>query len=143
VRSGKVRELAEQHQIKIRFLLVGAMNTVVGLSVFPILYFLTAPVGFHYLGILTISQALCVTFSFLTSKFLVFRTTGGYLREFGKYVTFHLSYFLVNLAALPALVELAGMNPVWAQTLFAVLVIVSSYFWHSRITFSMTKNPHQ
>lgn len=130
---------ADRHQVKVRFLMAGALNTAIGLAVYPALYFLAAPLKLHYLVILAISQVLCVTFAFLTSKFLVFRTSGNYLRESGKFLTFHLSYFLVNLAALPALVELVGMNPVWAQTLFAVLVIVTSYFWHSRITFSSPK----
>ena len=136
---GKVRSLADQHQTKIRFLIAGAFNTTIGLALFPAIYFLAAPMKLHYLVILTISQVLCISFAFLTSKFLVFRTSGNYLRETGKFLTFHLTYFLVNLAALPALVEFVGMNPVWAQTLFAVLVIVTSYFWHSRITFSSSK----
>ena len=135
----KVRSLADQHQTKIRFLIAGAFNTTIGLALFPAIYFLAAPTKLHYLVILTISQVLCISFAFLTSKFLVFRTSGNYLRETGKFLTFHLTYFLVNLAALPALVEFVGMNPVLAQTLFAVLVIVTSYFWHSRITFSSSK----
>ena len=131
--------IASRHQTKVRFLLAGALNTAIGLAVYPGLYFLAAPLKLHYLTILAVSQVVCVAFAFLTNKFLVFRTSGNYLRESGKFLTFHLSYFLLNLAALPALVELAGMNPVWAQTLFAVLVIVTSYFWHSRITFSSSK----
>lgn len=133
------RRLADRHQTKVRFLLAGVFNTALGLAVYPALYFLAAPLKLHYLTILAISQVVCVTIAFLTNKFLVFRTSGNYLREYGKFITFHLSYFLVNLAALPVLVEFAGMNPVWAQTLFAVLVIVSSYFWHSRITFGSTR----
>jgi putative flippase GtrA len=123
------------HQTKVRFLLAGALNTAIGLAAYPALYFFTAPLKFHYLTILALSQVGCISFAFLTNKFLVFRTSGNYLPESGKFLAFHLSYFLVNLAALPALVNLAGMKPVWAQTLFAVLVIVTSYFWHSRITF--------
>ena len=133
------RCFADRHQTKVRFLLAGMLNTAIGLAVYPALYYLAAPLKLHYLIILAISQVLCIGFAFLTSKFLVFRTKGNYLKESGKFLTFHLTYFLVNLAALPALVEFAGMNPVWAQTLFAVLVIVTSYFWHSRITFSSTK----
>lgn len=131
-----VLNLVNRHQTKIRFLLVGVLNTAVGLTVYPAIYFLVTPLRSHYLTILTISQVLCVTFSFLTTKFMVFRTSGNYLREFGKFGTFHLSIFIINLVALPVLVELAGMNPVWAQMLFTVLVIASSYFWHSRITFA-------
>ncbi len=136
---GVCRHFASEHQTKIRFLLAGALNTAIGLTTYPVLYFFTKPLKLHYLTILVLSQVLCVAFSFLTNKFLVFRTSGNYLRESGGFLTFHVLYFLVNLAALPALVEFAGMNPVLAQTLFAVLVIVTSYFWHSRITFSSSK----
>jgi putative flippase GtrA len=131
--------LANQHREKIRFLLAGVLNTVIGLAVYPILYFAAGSFKLHYLVILTISQVICIAFAFLTNKFFVFKTSGNYVKEVGKFLTFHLAYFLVNLAALPALVELLGMTPVWAQTSFAVLVIISSYFWHSRITFSSKK----
>ena len=132
----KVRNLADQHQTKIRFLIAGAFNTAIGLALFPALYFLAAPMKLHYLVILSISQVLCISFAYLTSKFLVFRTSGNYLHEAAKYLSFHLTIFLVNLAVLPILVEFAGMNPIMAQMIFAVLVIATSYFWHSRITFS-------
>jgi putative flippase GtrA len=99
-------------------------------------YFLLAPFRLHYMVVLGITQITCVAFAYLTNKFLVFRTAGNYLRESGKFVLFHLSYFLVNLAALPLLVEIAGMSPVWGQTMFAVAVIITSYFWHSNITFA-------
>lgn len=134
-----IRRIADQHGTKVRFLLAGFFNTVLGLITYPALYFLTAPLELHYLTILVISQVICVSIAFLTNKFLVFQSSGNVLLEFGKFITFHLSYFLVNLAALPVMVELAGMKPVWAQLLFAGLVIVTSYFWHSRITFSSTK----
>jgi len=153
----KSRCLANQHQTKIRFVLAGALNTGFGLGAYPALYYLLATQKLHelmlmgvqkvhylimlttipyYLIVLTVSQIVCVTFAYLTNKFLVFRTKGNYGTEFMKFITFHLSYFLVNLAALPVLVVFFGINPIIAQTSFAVMVIVSSYFWHSRITFS-------
>lgn len=131
--------LVGEHETKVRFILAGAFNTGLGLAVFPVLYLALNPLGLHYLAVLTISQLFCVTVAFLTNKFLVFRTSGNYLKEYGRFIMFHLSYFLVNLVALPMLVEIMHMNPIWAQTLFAVLVIVSSYFWHSRITFRAGK----
>lgn len=130
------RRLAVQHETKVRFLFAGALNTAVGLATYPALYFLLASLELHYMAILLISQVLCVAFSYLTNKYLVFRTTGNVLREFAKFVTFHLGYLLLNLVSLPLLVEFLHMNPVVGQTLFAVLVIVSSYFWHDNITFS-------
>lgn len=128
--------LIRRHETKVRFLLAGALNTVVGLAAYPALFFLLAPLKLHYMVVLGITQVACVAFAYLTNKFLVFRTAGNYLRESGKFVLFHLSYFLVNLAALPFLVEIIGMSPVWGQTLFAVAVIITSYFWHSKITFA-------
>jgi putative flippase GtrA len=128
--------LIRRHETKVRFLLAGALNTAVGLAAYPALFFLLAPLKLHYMMVLGITQVTCVAFSYLTNKFLVFRTVGNYLRESGKFVLFHLSYFLVNLVALPLLVEVIGMSPVWGQTLFAVAVIITSYFWHSNVTFA-------
>jgi putative flippase GtrA len=130
------RRLIRLHETKVRFLLAGALNTVVGLAAYPALFFLLAPLKLHYMVVLAITQVSCVAFAYLTNKFLVFRTVGNYLRESGKFALFHLAYFLVNLVALPLLVEIFGMSPVWGQTLFAVAVIITSYFWHSNITFA-------
>ena len=69
------------------------------------------------------------------NKFLVFKTQGNYIPELLKFFTFHLSHFIINLAALPILVELFKFEPVLAQIFFAITVIISSYFWQSRITF--------
>jgi putative flippase GtrA len=124
------------HRVKIRFFFTGILNTVVGLGTFPALYYLLESRQFHYLVILTITQVLCICFAYLTNKFLVFKTKGNYANEFSKFITFHLSYFAINLVMLPLMVVGLNFNPVIAQTLFAVTVIVSSYFWHSRITFS-------
>ena len=132
----ETRKLIRLHGTKIRFLFTGALNTVFGLAAYPTLYFLLVPLRVHYMIVLGITQIVNMTFSFLTNKFLVFRTSGNYLREGGRFVLFHLSYFLINLIALPMLVEIAGMRPVWGQTLFAIIVIVTSYFWHSNITFA-------
>jgi putative flippase GtrA len=89
--------LVRRHETKVRFLLAGALNTVVGLAAYPVLFFLLARLKLHYMVVLGITQVTCVAFSYLTNKFLVFRTVGNYLRESGKFVLFHLSYFLVNL----------------------------------------------
>lgn len=133
------REILERHQTNFRFLLVGILNTAVGLTVFPALYYIFEPFNFHYLVILTVSHIICVSFAFFNTKHFVFKTTGNYLKESGKYCFFHLMNLLVNMLVLPVLVELAGMSPVWAQTLFTIALVTISYFWHSRITFSIPK----
>ena len=129
--------LVKIHGTKARFLLVGALNTAVGLCVFPLLFFLIRPEKTQYLYILAISYLICILFSFITNKSLVFRTTGNYTTEFRKFLIFHLFNFLLNLTFLPVLVEVVGIDPVYAQTLFTLLVVLTSYFWHSRITFKI------
>ena len=133
------RNLADRHQTKVRFLFAGVLNTIFGLGTYYVIYSFLSPLKFHYMTILVISHAVCTTFAFITNKFLVFKTSGNYLAEYGKFIGFQLPYFLINLMVLPILVEFVGINPVWAQMEFAVLANLASYFWHSRITFSTTK----
>jgi putative flippase GtrA len=125
-----------QHEVKIRFFFAGLFNTLVGLATFPIFYFALSSYELHYLKILSLSQIFCVCVAFITNKFLVFRTRGNYMTEFIKFISFHLAYFFINLISLPVLVEFLNFNPVTGQFLFAIVVIISSYFWHSKITFT-------
>jgi putative flippase GtrA len=129
-------EFAQRHAQKVRYLLAGGLNTAVGLAAYPVLYFGLARFEPHYLAILVASQAFCICFAYLTNKFLVFKTKGNYVNETLKFISFHLAYFLLNLVVLRFLVERLQVPPVWAQMGFAVLVIISSYLWHSKITFS-------
>lgn len=124
------------HGQKLRFFVAGGLNTVVGLAAFPALFFLLQPLELSYMVVLAISQGLCIGFSYLTNKFLVFRTAGDYMGESLRFTAFHLGYFVLNLVVLRFCVENLGFPPVPSQLGFAVLVIITSYLWHSRITFS-------
>jgi putative flippase GtrA len=128
-----------RHAVKIRFLLAGGLNTCFGLAAFPALYYLLAFLDLHYLVILSMSHVLSVSFAFVTNKYLVFKTVGNTRQEYGRFIIFHAGHLAFNLAALTVLVHLSGLSPVWLQIIFAIAVIVSSYFWHSRITFSSKK----
>jgi putative flippase GtrA len=133
-------EFADKHGQKVRFVLAGGLNTIVGLAAYPFLYYFLRPLGLGYLAVLAVSQVLCICFSYLTNKFLVFKTKGNYVREYCKFVLFHLTYFAVNVAVLGLLVEQFALSPVWSQLGFAGLVIITSYLWHSKITFAHRKS---
>lgn len=128
--------LIRKNKIKIRFLFAGGFNTLFGLAAFPALYFILNPLGFHYLKILAISYAICIVEAYLVNKLLVFKTLGNYTREFMRFVVFYLGYFLVNLAVLPIFVEYCSIQPVLGQIIIVFVLFISSYFWHSRFTFS-------
>jgi putative flippase GtrA len=126
--------------LKKRYVAVGAVNTLIGLSAFPFLYWMLGSLRIHYVFVLMASQVFCVTAAFSMYKFFVFKTAGNYLREFMKFTSFYLVYFLSSVALLPLLVELFGMHPLLSQLLISVGIIISSFFWHSRITFAHLKN---
>lgn len=125
----------------LRFLIAGGANTALGLAFYPALLWAVPWLRTHYLVALGIAQAVCLCFAFATYKLAVFRTRGDVLREFARFASFYLANYAANWAALPALVELAGADPVWAQLAFNAVVIVGSYFWHSRVTFVEPRAP--
>jgi len=120
---------------KFRFVIVGGINTLIGLSTFPLIFWFLAPLNLHYLIILLISQFLCINFSFFMNKWFVFRSHGDYLNEYLKFILFHISHIILNFVFLPILVELFAIQPIIAQFIFSILVIASSYVWYSKITF--------
>jgi putative flippase GtrA len=96
---------------------------------------LLKPFGIGYIKALIFSQIICITFSFISNKYFVFKTKGNIKKEYPKFFAFYGIYFVLNLLCLPAMVEVLNMNPMIAQTLFSIAIVVSSYFWHNTITF--------
>jgi putative flippase GtrA len=130
-----IRNFARLHETKLRFLVAGGVNTALGLTLFPFLYLVLRPLRIHYVYLLVASGVICVLFSFLTNKLFVFRTHGNWLRELFRFVMFHLSQIALSLAGVPFLVEFTGVSPIVAQPPFAILVILTSYFWHKHVSF--------
>ncbi len=129
------RTYFSRNETKIRFLFAGGLNTIVGLALFPLLMFVFDGRGVHYLVVLVISGLIGINFAFLTSKYFVFRTKGNLLKEYTKFVSFYLLYLIINLFALPVLVNFFDLSPIWAQFLFVMTTFIASWLWHSRITF--------
>ncbi len=118
----------------IRYLLAGGLNTLFGLSIYPILIFVFK-LRDHYLLALLLAQAIGLVFAFSTYKAAVFRTKGNIVREFGKFIPVYLINYAVAWISVPLLVEKAGWHPVVVQVMFATICIISSYIWHNLLTF--------
>ena len=125
----------EKNKKKIKFILIGGLNTMFGLAIYPFLLWILKSFKIHYLIILLFCQFISITFAYFMYKLFVFRTKGNYLREFLKFSSFYLSILLINLIALPILVEGFNIPIVLSQIIFTFVVIVLSYFWHSKISF--------
>ncbi|TGX50465.1 GtrA family protein [Sphingomonas gei] len=119
----------------LRFLIAGGVNTLVGLTFYPLLLWAMPPMRTHYLVALGIAQITCLLFAFTTYKYGVFRTRGNVVREFGTFSGFYLVNYAANWAVLPLLVEIVGVHPSVVQTGFTLIVIATSWLWHSRVTF--------
>jgi putative flippase GtrA len=119
----------------LRFMLAGAANTAFGLAIYPLLLWSVPVLHTHYLIALGIAQAISLCFAFATYKIGVFRTRGNIAREFGTFSSFYLFNYAANWAVLPLLVELGGIPPIVAQLGFTAVLILGSWFWHSRVTF--------
>jgi putative flippase GtrA len=120
-----------------RFLIVGGVNTVFGLSIYPLLYIATRKLGVSYLWLLVPSQILAISFSYATFKYFVYKTKGNHVREYGKFSFFHVVMFMLNLVVLPFFVEVCGINPMVSQVLFGLFVASISYFWYKKIAFKL------
>ncbi|MDT8757227.1 GtrA family protein [Sphingomonas psychrotolerans] len=119
----------------LRFMVAGAANTAFGLAIYPLLLWSVPLLHTHYLIALGIAQAISLCFAFATYKIGVFRTRGNVAREFGTFSSYYLFNYAANWAALPLLVELGRVPPIIAQLGFTAVLILGSWFWHSRVTF--------
>ena len=120
---------------QLRFILAGVLNTILGVVLYPILLWSFDFFREHYMVALGINQIVGLIFAFGVQKFAVFQTQGNVLVEFPKFASFYLLNYAVNWAVLPLMVQVAKFDPAIVQLAFALVVVIGSYFWHSRITF--------
>ena len=120
----------------LRFLIVGALNTVFGLTIYPVLLWSTPVLRVHYMAALLIAQAVSTSFAFFTYKLVVFKTQGRTGRELVRFLGFYLANYAANWAALPVLVGVAHVSPIIAQVGFTLVLAAASWFWHNRVTFA-------
>lgn len=129
----RLRQLLARRSM--RYLMAAAVNTLAGFTVFPALLFVSRHFREHYLVALAIAQVVCLCFAFSTYKLGVFRTRGNLFTEFVRFSSFYLANYVLNWLILPLLVEFGSVDPVVAQSGFVLVIMVTSYFWHGRVTF--------
>lgn len=123
----------------LRYLIAAGLNTAFGLAIYPVLLWSFPPLQQHYLVALLIAQAISLCFAYANYKIGVFQTRGQYAREITAFASFYIVNYAANWAALPFLVEVVKLPPIIAQLLFSFIIMVGSYFWHSRVTFKDRK----
>jgi len=123
---------------RVAFLVVGAINTVVGFLFFA--GFLVT-VGqwwgkpWGYLVALACAHVVSVLFAFVLYRFVVFRVRGHVLSDLWRFETVYLAALAVNFVLLPLLVEIAHLPVLLAQALIVFVTSVMSWVGHKHYSF--------
>ncbi len=133
---------------KVRFLLVGAWNTLFGYVAFVALFEAFSGVFrtryFAYTTAQVVSWIIAVLNAYLFHKHLTFRSTArgrvAFL-EFLRFVQTYVAMFFLGLALLPFLVEVVGLSPRVAALVGTGIGVVVSYVGHRFLTFRRDEVP--
>lgn len=120
---------------RIRFLAVGAWNTLAGYLIFVLSH---GVIGERAgpLVTLIVSYLFAIPHSFVTQRFLVFRSKGAWGPQFLRFVLANSSIFGANLILLPLAVALTSTDARIVQATLVVLLTVASYLAHKHFSFS-------
>lgn len=136
-----MKETLQQHADKLRFALVGGINTVID---FGILFFLVF-IGLDKIPSNFISTSIAFIFSFFANKTFTFKSKGGNAkREFGLFIAVTIFGLwvlqpIVISAASAALASLTVADPavLFIAKLAATLVsLIWNYIMYSRFVFN-------
>ncbi|MET3806922.1 putative flippase GtrA [Nakamurella sp. UYEF19] len=123
---------------RVAFLIVGGLNTAVGLAGFV---FFNSFI--HLWGgdvAVLLAQCIAIPFAFVLHRRFVFRVSGHVLRDFSRFVLVNVIPVSVNLAVLPILTKVFGWKELPAQLAFTVVWVVCSYFLHRGFSFRRTES---
>lgn len=130
--SSLINHLAKNE--KLRFLIVGAYNTIFGYATFVALYFLLHDY-LHYLVIVLLSHMIAVTNAFFMYRRIVFRAQAPLLPAFLRFNLSTVAAMLFGMAGMALLIEIFGIHPLLAQALVTCATVVVTYFLHRHYTF--------
>lgn len=122
------------HNQKFRYLIVGAWNTLAGYAIFAGLYVLLDSI-IGYMLIAGISHVFAVSQSFITQRWIVFKSSGNGWAEYWRFHLTHLGSLGISLGALPFMVEILKISPLLAQGFITAIIVIASYFIHLNFTF--------
>lgn len=122
----------------IRFLLVGAFNTVLGLGLFPLLYWLIG----SWIGVttlLTTTYIICGLTAFGLHRNITFASKGQVKSEGIKYLLVTVVMWGINVVLLNAAIRFTALSPALAQPIIAILLQVGNYVIFKHFVFSRAK----
>jgi putative flippase GtrA len=119
---------------RIAFVVVGGINTVVGLGWFVLVHTLAGS-AIGYMGSLVVAYAFAILTAFVMHRRFVFKVRGQVWLDLARFTMVNLSSLAINAALLPVAVEVVGLPVVPAQVLVTALTVCLSYFGHLWFSF--------
>lgn len=117
-----------------KYFLVGGFNTVFGYLAIVFLYY-SLEHKFHIVIIGIIANVICITESFLTYKFLVFKSTDSWFREYLRCYAVYGVSIVLGLFGIWFLVDVMGIRFWLAQAGLLVVSVLASFLGHKNFTF--------
>jgi putative flippase GtrA len=112
---------------------IGLYNTAFGYAVFAAMH-LGLP-HLNYMFVLIVSRELSVVSAFIAYRLFVFKVRGPLAPDFIRFWMIYSGALVLNLLALPFLVELVGINVLLAQAITVTLMVVSTWIGHNNFSF--------
>jgi putative flippase GtrA len=135
----------------LRYLTVGACNTLFGYGCFALFTMLLNPlIAYGYVLASLLANFLSITFAFLGYKWFVFKTEGNYFKEWVRCLGVYATSMVLSTAALPFVVAAVRRQtgqdhnaPYIAGAIVLVFTIIFSFFGHRRFSFGLGKRAPQ
>lgn len=127
---------------RVAFVLVGGINTLVGLGWFLLFHHLVGPVV-GYMGTLVLAHVGAVLCAFVLHRRLVFRVHGQVLVDLARFELVNLGALAANAILLPFFVEIVELEVIVAQILSTVISVITTYIGHRAFSFRRTLSPRE
>ena len=118
----------------LRFLIVGAWNFVFGYAVFAGLYWALNGIWPDWL-ICTVAAILGITMSFITHRFITYRSSGCWWREYLRFYIVYGGQSLLNILLIWLLVTLFKMDAYIVQLTISIALTLATYWAHKHYSF--------
>ncbi len=120
---------------RIRFLIVGGINTIVGYGVFAFFIW----VGLHYFFANVLSTTIAVANSYILNKYFTFKQPKKSAAEAVRFVSVYIISFILGNVILYILVDRLSVTPYLAGLCNLVFTTLISWFGHKYFSFKIGK----
>ena len=128
------RVLALLDHQAVRFAMVGVVNALFGFGLFALLQIALGD-RVHYLILLLVANIVAVVEAYVLQRWLVFLVRGRWWRGLARFSSVYLVALVVNMVALPLLVEIVLLPVLPAQAIVVVSTAMGTFFVHRGFTF--------